>query len=378
MANTLTVIQDRLLAQTLMSFRNSAPFLMSANRNYEDLAKSFGTTVDIPRSEIKVAANVTPSGNRSDTLPSSTRTQVQLTLDQWKKTNFSLTDKENGEINAGRDFIPSESEDAIAGLVEVVEDNIAGNYVHAYQFTGTAGTTPFATTADASIQANKILNDARAGKANRRFIMDTSAEANALALSTFADAEKTMENGVKIEAALGRKYGFFNQASTNVQTHTLGAATGGVIASDGGTESIGDTVMHIDGLTTKPSEGDLFTIAGDTQQYVIVSATTLVGADSDITFQPPLVVAPDDGDVLTFIATHVANLAFHKNALTFANRPVSAMQGSQANYRTMTDSVTGLTVRLGIDEAYKATIWEFDILYGSTVPQAEGMVRVLG
>lgn len=375
MANTLTVIQDRLLAQTLMSFRNSAPFLMSANRNYEDVAKSFGTTVDIPRSEIKVAANVTPSGNRSDTLPSSTRTQVQLTLDQWKKTNFSLTDKENGEINAGRDFIPSESEDAIAGLVEVVENNIAGNYVHAYNFTGTAGTTPFATTADASIQANKILNDAKAGKANRRFIMDTSAEANALALSTFADAEKTMENGVKIEAALGRKYGFFNQASTNVQTHTLVSAGTEILD---GAATAGALTVDMDGFTTVPAEGDIFTIAGDTQQYTVVSATTIATTASTITVQPAMAIAYADGAAVTFIATHTANLAFHKNALTFANRPVSAMQGSQANYRTMTDSVTGLTVRLGIDEAYKATIWEFDILYGSAVPQAEGMVRVLG
>ena len=359
-----------------MSFRNSAPWLMSANRNYENEAKSIGTTVDIPRSSIKVATDVTPSGNRSDTLPSSTRTMVQLTLDQWKKTNFSLTDKENGEINAGRDFIPSESEDAIAGLVEVVEDNIASNYVYSYQFTGTAATTPFASNATASIQANKILNDAKAGKANRRFIMDTSAEANALALSTFADAEKTMENGVKIDAALGRKYGFFNQASTNVQTHTL-AGAGTPLVDDAAT-AIGATTLHMDGLTTKPEQGDLFTISGDTQQYVVVSSSALVGTDSDVVIQPPLAVAVADNAAITFIATHTANCAFHKNALTFANRPVSAMNGNGGNYRLMTDPVTGITVRLGVDDAYKATIWEFDILYGSAVPQAEGMVRVLG
>ena len=376
MANTLSVIQDRLLAQTLMSFRNSAPFLMSANRNYEDEAKSIGTTVDIPRSEIKVATDVVPSGLHSNTQPSSTRTQVQLTLDQWKKTDFSLTDKENSELNAGRDFIPVEAEDAIAGLVEVVEDNVAGNYVHAYNFTGTAGTTPFATTADASIQANKILNEAKAGKAGRRFIMDTSAEANALALSTFADAEKTMENGVKIEAALGRKYGFFNQASTNVQTHTL-AAAGTVLVNDAAT-AVGATTLAMDGLTTKPEEGDLFTVAGDTQQYVVVSSTTLATTASTVTIQPPLAVAVADNAAITFIATHTANLAFHKNALTFANRPVSAavMEGVYA--RTLTDPVTGISVRLETIRGNKSTKWEFDILYGSAVPQAEGMVRVLG
>lgn len=376
MANTLQVIQDRILAQTLLAFRNSAPFLMSANRDYEDVAKQQGTTVDIPKGSIKVASDVTPSGNRSDTLPSSNRKMVSLTLDQWKKTDFSLTDKENAELNAGRDFIPVEAEEAISGLIEVVEDNLADNYVHAYQFTGTAGTTPFATTAGASIQANKILNDAKASKANRRFIMDTSAEANALGLSTYADSDKTMENGVKIDASMGRKYGFFNQASTNVKTHVLVGA--GTPLVDNASTAIGDTTLHMDGLTTKPEAGDLFTIAGDTQQYVVVSSSTLVGTDSDVVIQPPLAVAVADNSAITFVATHVANLAFHKNALTFANRPVTSSVTNQAEQRTLVDPITGISVRLETARAYKADLWELDILYGSAVPQAEGMVRVLG
>ena len=376
MANTLTVIQDRLLAQTLMSFRNNAPFLMSANRNYENEAKSIGTTVDIPRSSIKVAADVVPSGNRPDTLPSSTRTQIQLTLDQWKKTDFALTDKENGEINAGRDFIPSESEDAIAGLVEIVEDNISENYVHFHQFTGAAGTTPFASDSVVSRQVNKILNDAKAFKSNRRFIMDTEAEANFLGLPAYSDSEKTMENGVKIDAAMGRMYGMFNQASTNVKTHTLGMA--GTPLVDDAAVVAGVKTLHVDGLTTIPVVGDLFTIAGATTQYTIVSASTLVGTDSDITFEPALSIAYADNAALTFIATHVANMAFHKNALTFAVRPVSAMDGNTQNSRIMTDPLTGITVKLRIDDAHHATIWEYSILYGSAVPQSEGGVRVLG
>ena len=376
MANTLTVIQDRILAKTLLAFRNTAPFLMSANRDYEDVARQKGTTVDIPKGSIKVATDVTPSGNRSDTLPSSNREMVQLTLDQWKKNSFSLTDKENGELNAGRDFIPVEAEECIAGLVEVVEDNLAGNYIYSYQFTGTAGTTPYATTADASIQANKLLNDAKASKQNRRMIMDTSAEANALGLSTFADAEKTMENGVKIDAALGRKYGMFNQASTNVATHTLAGA--GTPLVDDAAVAIGATTLHMDGLTTKPEAGDLFTVAGDTQQYVVVSSSALAGTDSDVVIQPPLKVALADNAAITFVATHTANLAFHKNALTFANRPVTSSVTNQTDERRLVDPVTGIAVRLEIDRAYKADVWEIDILYGSAVPQAEGMVRVLG
>lgn len=65
----------------------------------------------------------------------------------------------------------------------------------------------------------------------------------------------------------------------------------------------GITTLHMDGFTTKPGEGDLFTIAGDVQVYQVISSTTLVGTDSDVTFQPGLKVAipaVDGNEVVTF------------------------------------------------------------------------------
>lgn len=66
---------------------------------------------------------------------------------------------------------------------------------------------------------------------------------------------------------------------------------------------VGTTTLHMDGLTTKPAEGDLFTIAGDAQVYEVASSTTLVGTDSDVTFRPGLKVAipaVDGNEVVTF------------------------------------------------------------------------------
>lgn len=67
--------------------------------------------------------------------------------------------------------------------------------------------------------------------------------------------------------------------------------------------AVGITVLHMDGFTTKPGEGDLFTIAGDAQVYEVVSSTTLVGTDSDVTFRPGLKIAipaVDGNEVVTF------------------------------------------------------------------------------
>lgn len=80
-------------------------------------------------------------------------------------------------------------------------------------------------------------------------------------------------------------------------------AAGSVRLDDSVARAAGLTVLHMDGFTTKPATGDIFTIAGDLQVYTVVSATNLVGTDSDVTFSPGLQVAipaVDGNEVVTF------------------------------------------------------------------------------
>ena len=69
--------------------------------------------------------------------------------------------------------------------------------------------------------------------------------------------------------------------------------------------------MAIDGGTGNPIVGDLFTVAGDTSEYVVTAVT---GA-SPITFSPSAKVAWADNAAVTFVADHVANIAGHPNGL---------------------------------------------------------------
>lgn len=80
-------------------------------------------------------------------------------------------------------------------------------------------------------------------------------------------------------------------------------AAGASLLDDSIARPLGTTVLHMDGFTTKPGAGDLFTIAGDAQVYQVISSTVLVGTDSDVTFQPGLKVAipaADGNEVVTF------------------------------------------------------------------------------
>lgn len=80
-------------------------------------------------------------------------------------------------------------------------------------------------------------------------------------------------------------------------------AAGSPLLDDSAARPVGTTVLHMDGFTVKPEPGDLFTIAGDTQVYEVVSSSALVGTDSNVTFLPGLRVAipaVDGNEVVSF------------------------------------------------------------------------------
>jgi hypothetical protein len=73
----------------------------------------------------------------------------------------------------------------------------------------------------------------------------------------------------------------------------------GTILVDDPTVVIGDTTVHFDGITTLPAVGDVFTVAGDTQHYTIISTSVLTVADADFTFYPAAKVAWADNAAVT-------------------------------------------------------------------------------
>lgn len=129
--------------------------------------------------------------------------------------------------------------------------------------------------------------------------------------------------------------------------------------------------------------GDVFTIAGDSQTYVVTAATDLATTDSDVSFEPGLKVAipaADGNEAVTFKASHVVNLGFHRDAFAFANRPVADLGmftgGSQITQ--LSDPVTGISIALEVSRQHHQTVWEFCILYGSKLVRPELAARLAG
>lgn len=391
MANTLTAILPKILARTLLALRKRTVMPRLINRGYEmDIAAKKGDAVTIPVPTAVGTRDVTPSNTPPapvDTAPGS----VVLTLDEWRQTDpFHLTDQELTQIDQDENFLPGQMSEGVSALANYANEKCFALYTGVYGFAGTPGTTPFKETTpvvDVATEAMQILNEQDCPPENRRAVLDWAAHAAAAALPAFSNAHKKGSDDTLISGELGRVFGFDWYGDGQVPYHTTAAAGTPLIDSAGG-YAVGTKTIHMDGFTTKPEAGDIFTIpnrasgASDTQTYVVVSSTALVGTDSDVTFEPGLAVtlaAGDDDETVLFKASHRVNLAFHRDAFAFASRPLQDTDlAGTGNMLTMPDPVTGLVMRVEVSRQHKQTAVELDMLFGVKLVRAALACRIAG
>lgn len=376
MTNDISAAMPKILARGLLALREQAVMPRLVNGDYSADAAAKGDTVDIILPSDMTAEDVTP-GITAAAAEDSALEKVQIELTNWKKASFYLTDKEMMEVDMRDNFLPLQASAAIRALANAVNQSIHAKYVGIYGLVGTAGTTPFDSDAADATAARRLLLEQKAPKENRFGVLDFEAEAQALNLAAFADADRAGSDAVKIEGEIGRKYGIHWHSDDHVTSHVTGAE-GTPLVNGAGQSGTG---LTLDGLTTVPAVGDIFTLENDDQQYVVTSATDLAADETSLGIAPALQITPPDDAVVTFIGDHVVNLVFNRDAFAFANRPLA--QSSQElglgnQILSMTDPVTGLSLRLEVSRQYKQVVWEFDILWGVALVRPALAVRLAG
>ncbi len=383
MANTLTSIMPKILARGLLALRERAIMPRIVNFDYSREAAQKGQTIDVPIPSALSASDVTPS-NTPPAPADSSPTTVQITLNNWKKVSFYLTDKELMEIDKQQHFIPLQLSEAVRALANAINLSVHQEYWGVYGFTGTPGTTPFASDASDAINARKILHSQRAPRDNRRGVVNFDAEANMLALATFADADKVGSADVKIEGEIGRKFGIDWYADDQVVTHTAGTLTGTIAVSGAHAAGATSVTLATDaGEAINLKKGDIITFSGHNQTYA-VQADLNVGASSSgaVQIRPGLAVALSGGETVSVKGDHVVNLVFHRDAFALAMRPLESATDPDlalgSRILTMTDPQTGLSLRLEISRQYKQVVWELDALWGVKLVRPELAARIAG
>lgn len=209
-----------------------------------------------------------------------------IKLDRWMEAPFYLTDKDLMEANRG--VIPMQASEAVKAIANDVNATLLGLGRKFYGIVGTPGTTPFSTVVDAT-NARKVLNRQLAPVNDRRIVLDPDAEAAALGLSGFADVSKSGDTRPIIDGTIGRKYGFDWAMDQQVPTFEASVMTEGALTVNGANEA-GTQVVSLAKATNAASlkEGDILTIAGDGQTYVVTEAVSLAVGNTAVKIYPGL------------------------------------------------------------------------------------------
>ena len=156
--------------------------------------------------------------------------------------------------------------------------------------------------------------------------------------------------------------------------------TEGTLTVNGANEA-GTQVVSLAKATNAASlkEGDILTIAGDAQTYVVTEAVSLAVGNTAVKIYPGLARATTGSEAVTVSGSHVMNLAFHRDAIAFATRPLMDSANGLGNLiQSAVDPVSGLSLRLEVSREHKRTRFSYDILYGADVVRRELGCRIAG
>lgn len=372
---------------TVIRSTTSIPFLVNNVTDDDDptapMAK--GGQVEFVVPPEFATRTVTPASvPPASATPSKAEDTVPCALDHWHEVNFALTGRELNLIEDGNYTAVLRLANAAGSMAEKISETILANYKGIYGFAGTAGTTPFAAAPTVAQTAFVGLTNQKCPRSMRNMLLDPSAYGNAIALDQMSAEKRGDGYSTAIrDFVIPRAYGFDWWEEQMIPTHTTGAATAGSIAIDlVAGYAVGLSALHIDGCSVAPAVGDVFSIAGNSQTYTVVTASALTGTDCDITISPALVAAVADDAVLTFRASHRVNLAFHPWAFGFTSRPEKRtnLLRDRANglRSTYIDPMTGLALTLEVKDEYHQEGFYLSCLWGTCLVDPRLALRVAG
>jgi len=379
--NTLTnLIPDAYAALDVVS-RELTGFIPSVARDSRADMVAVGQTlrsivapVNSSGADITPAMAIPSALNQSIGNKSLTITKSRFYGFSWSGEDIMAVDKGPGYLTIQQDQIAQ----ALRTAVNEVEADIAAaaSAGASRAFGATADTAPLIS--DFS-QAKKILDDNGAPGSDRHAILST---AGGVAVRGYSNLFKVNEGGdttLLRQGQLGDLYGFALRESAQVVRPTAGGMTGALV---NGALSIGATAIVFDTGTVNTTgivAGDIITIAGDSNKYVV--ATGLAAASGTITIAAPgLLKAAADNAAITVFGTSSRNCAFSRNAIVLATRlPAIPPQGDMAiDRQVITDPRTGLSFELAMYPGYRMNTYHVSIAWGITVFKPEHLAIIIG
>ena len=305
-----------------------------------------------------------------------------LTISNNRFFPFSWTNQQQYAADMGPGYLnirQNQIAQAIRAAVNEIEASIAvaAKNGASRAFGPTAGTAP--TLGDfASIK--KILDDNGAPQSDRSVIFDTAAGVSLRSTASLFKVNESGDQTLLRQGLLGSLYGFDLRESGSIQTTTKGGMTGALINS--ASQAIGDTTLTFDTGTVNTTgivAGDIITIAGDTNKYVVATgAATTTG--TIVINAPGLRTAVADNSAITVFGTSTRNIALSRNAIVLATRLPELPDGGDLalDRETITDPRTGLSMELAMYPGFRMATYHISVCWGVTVFKPEHVGIIVG
>ncbi len=383
-----TVSEDEIIFKKLL-FRgheqlNEKGFLLNLiHRDCEKVITDPDSGVHVMVPPIPVASDVKRRGINWEHAPIQPRSQY-VPLRRHVAVEFILPEGEKKEIQRGQ--IPTPAEQALEAIVECVNKEILSSYTQVYNFVGSPGMTPFSNDAGTKIlpEIHCLLQKQKCLPGNRYFIGNPCTEQAAKSLGAFrsiswASASQGLQKG---QVNFG--FGFKFYADHQVPFHKAGGAKGKRVRNR---LSEGAEEMEIHQGSGNPVIGDIFTIEGQTQTYVVReiglpdkenSATERNKKTATLAFAPKLTVAVAENTALDFKDSHRVNLAFHRDAICFVSR---LARDPCWNCKTLSHSDLPrdfITYLVQVNRGHELPRYGYILLFGVLVMRPELICRVAG
>lgn len=381
MANTITNVLPKILADGVMALRQRAIMAQLVNRDLRSYAAQKGNVINVPIPSAIAARAVTPAVAFASNVDSSP-TNAAVTLDQWYEAPINLSDNDWASVDPM--FLGMQGSEAIKSLVNQVDGMLMGLHVNFYGFSGAAGTTPFNGSLTVAGSMGLVLSQQLADLDNRRAVINPLAEANLKLNTQVLQADQRGSREGIIDGTIGRILGFDWYMDQNVTTFTPGTGWVTGFAASTVAGAVGDTTLNIINATSSGTikVGDIFSVGSG--QYVVTAAATTTSSSGAgkavaISFYPALATAVATSSAIAVIATaYTVNLAFHRDAIAFASRPLSGVFQSGNIFQAPTDPISGIALRLELSRQYKQETLSYDVLWGANVVRRELGSKVLG
>jgi hypothetical protein len=368
----------------LRVLHNKLTFIGAINRQYDDsFAKSGAKIGDTLR--IRLPNQYTVRTGKTLAAQDITEQSVSLQIATQKGVDVNFS---SSELTLSLDdFSTRILEPAMAVLAASLEADAVTMYKDVYQQVGTPGTTP--NTLLTYLQARARLNNSLTPMdANR------TAHLSPLATATIVDALKGLfQDSSAIreqyrEGSMGRTAGFDWYENPLVPTHTNGSTVTGVQVN--GAAQTGAS-LNVKGVANGNTfaHGTAFTIAGvyevhpetksvtgRLQQFAVAADTAMTATTGTLAISPAIVTSgaqqnvsasPADSAAITVVGSastaYEQELAFHRDAFTFATADLVMPKGVDFTAREVYDGVSMRIVR-AYDINNDAFPCRIDVFYG--------------